>query len=40
MFLDFSRFSAREGSATSATAGWLAFSGNFGQLRALRASCV
>jgi hypothetical protein len=28
--VDFSRFSAREGSATSATAGWLAFSGNFG----------
>jgi len=28
--VDFSRFSARGGSATSATAGWLAFSGNFG----------
>jgi len=28
--VDFSRFSARGGSATSATAGWLAFSGNCG----------
>ena len=30
MQVGFSRFSAREGSATSATAGWLVFSGNFG----------